>query len=380
MMSGKPSDPNDPYPSVRGALLLTMLAMLAAGFTGIAFIDFGLLAAVGIGQAIGVGAVATMGAQRVPEPQARRLGLRGLDPESIPLILCLIPAVLLASEIDNIAVDFSGGEPGITASSTLEGGSRESDEWRLESGAASSDDERADAYDIPDPIESLYDDPFASNYDQVDQDDLFDGRDDYDDERATDRPEQPDQQKAPDAQEKPARLIDPDDPASVFQAFIVMVGISPIVDEFLFRGVIQQGIVQRLGLIRGVSVVALLWTLLRPAPMEGFSRFLAAVIASFALGWGLGIVRIATRSILGPILLASTWAAIGLSAVVLEGRVDLPGLNVHGTHLPILVTLASALLVSWAGRTFFEEAVRRFEEGDGEEAGEGGGAEPPRPI
>ena len=32
MMNGKPSDPNDPYPSVRGALMLTLLAMLAAGF------------------------------------------------------------------------------------------------------------------------------------------------------------------------------------------------------------------------------------------------------------------------------------------------------------------------------------------------------------
>ena len=83
-----------------------------------------------------------------------------------------------------------------------------------------------------------------------------------------------------------------------------MVGISPIVEEFLFRGVIQQGLVQRLGLIRGVTMVALLWTLLRPAPIAGFTRFVAAAIASFALGWALGIVRIASRSILGSILLA----------------------------------------------------------------------------
>ena len=69
------SPPNGPYPSVGSALMLTLLAILAAGFTGVAFIDFGLLAAVGIGQAIGIGAVATMGAKRVPEPQAERLGL-----------------------------------------------------------------------------------------------------------------------------------------------------------------------------------------------------------------------------------------------------------------------------------------------------------------
>ena len=55
-------DSGGPYPSVVSALMLTLLAILAAGFTGVAFIDFGLLAAVGIGQAIGIGAVATMGA------------------------------------------------------------------------------------------------------------------------------------------------------------------------------------------------------------------------------------------------------------------------------------------------------------------------------
>ena len=108
MMNQSGNHPNQPYPDVRGAFMLTLLAMLAAAFTGVAFIDFGLLAAVGIGQAIGVGAVATMGAKRVAEPQAERLGLRALDLKSVPAILCLAPAVLLASELDNFAADWSG--------------------------------------------------------------------------------------------------------------------------------------------------------------------------------------------------------------------------------------------------------------------------------
>ena len=348
MMNGKASDPNDPYPSVRGALMLTLLAMLAAGFTGIAFIDFGLLAAVGIGQAIGVGAVATMGAQRVPEPQARRLGLRGLDLQSIPLILCLIPAVLLASELDNIATDFSAGETEIRAGESAGIDRQASGQASSASEATPYDDPIADSYDAIESSEMLPEDQLASNYDQ-----------EQTSEHDTDSPR--------------AQLIDPDDPASVLQAFIVMVGISPIVEEFLFRGVIQQGIVQRLGLIRGVSVVSLLWTLLRPAPIAGFSRFLAAAIASFALGWALGIVRIATRSILGPILLASGWAAIGLTSLVLEGRIDLPGMNVPGSHLPVLVTLMSIVLVSWAGRIVFQEAQRRFgeETNGGDQDGDG---------
>ena len=123
---------------------------------------------------------------------------------------------------------------------------------------------------------------------------------------------------------------------------------------------IQQGLVQRLGLLRGVTTVALLWTLLRPVPIAGFTRFLAAAIASFGLGWALGIVRIASRSILGSILLAATWAAVGLASVALEGRMELPGMNIQGTHLPWSVTVASTLLVGWAGWTIYQEAKERF--------------------
>lgn len=328
----RPPDPREPYPSVRGALVLTLLAILAAGFTGIAFLDFGLLAAVGVGQAIGVGAVATMAAQRVPEPQAERLGLRALEPEAIPVILCLIPAVLLASELDNLVADWAPA-PSSIESSVLEGSEGEA---RAAGGSGGEDQ--------PNPEPSYENSDSGAGLEQ-----------------ASDPYERSDELSAAQEDEAPPRLIDPDDPASVLQAIVVMVGISPIVEEFLFRGVIQQSLVQRLGLIRGISMVALLWTLLRPAPIAGIPRFLAAAVASFALGWALGIVRLATGSILGPILLASGWAAIGLASVALEGRVDLPGLNVPGSHLPILVTAASLVLVAWAGWTVYLEAARRFE-------------------
>lgn len=299
-------DSNQPYPDVRSAFTLTLLAMLAAAFTGVAFIDFGLLAAVGIGQAIGVGAVATIGAKRVAEPQAERLGLRPLDIKSVPTILCLAPAILLASELDNFAADWSG---------------------------------------TPSPIEVSAEWPTDSAF----------GMDSIQETQAG----QEGEDGGPES-EVLTPLINPDDPWSLLSAFIVMVGISPVVEEFLFRGVIQQGLVQRLGLVRGVTMVALLWTLLRPAPIAGFTRFFAAAIASFGLGWALGIVRIATRSILGSILLAAVWAAIGLGAVALEGRMKLPGMNIEGTHLPWSVTIASALLVGWAGWMIYQQAKERF--------------------
>jgi hypothetical protein len=107
-------------------------------------------------------------------------------------------------------------------------------------------------------------------------------------------------------------------------------------------------------------MVALFWTLLRPVPIAGFERFLAAAIASFGLGWALGIVRIATRSILGSILLAAIWAAVGLASLALEGRMELPGMNIQGTHLPWSVTMASVLLVGWVGWTIYQEAEVQF--------------------
>jgi len=324
MMGQTRKGDDGPYPDVRSAFTLTLLAMLAAAFTGVAFIDFGLLAAVGIGQAIGVGAVATMGAKRVAEPQAERLGLRVLDLKSVPAILCLAPAVLLVSELDNFAADWSDSPNSIESSTEVSDG----DDFDSQIGLGESSSDSA-----------------------------FDEEDSQAFQEAPENTEGGDSELESKLQ---TPLINPDDPWSLLSAFIVMVGISPIVEEFLFRGVIQQGLVQRLGLIRGVTMVALLWTLLRPAPIAGFTRFVAAAVASFALGWALGIVRIAARSILGPILLAAIWAAVGLGSVALEGRMKLPGMNVPETHLPLSVTIASLLLVGWAGWTIYQEANRQF--------------------
>jgi hypothetical protein len=121
MMGGGDDNSNQPYPDIRSALTLTLLAMLAAAFTSFAFIDFGLLAAVGIGQAIGVGAVATMGAQRVAEPQAVRLGLRALDWKDVPAIMCLAPAILLVSELDNVAADWAGSDSPEEIATSIDG-------------------------------------------------------------------------------------------------------------------------------------------------------------------------------------------------------------------------------------------------------------------
>ena len=303
MMQSQRPDREPPFPDVRAAFLLTLGALFAAAIIGVMVSDLGLIAAAGIGQAIGIGGVATLAARRVPEPQAARIGLVALPWRAWPMILCLAPAVLVASEMDNIAYDWSPKSEAVGEASDADTGTE------AETGAGAEGDATA--------------------------------------------------QREKGEDEQPERLIDPDDPFSVMEGLIVVVGIAPVVEEFLFRGVLQQGLVARLGMARGVTLVALLWTMLRPVPATSPARFIAAFVAAFGLGWLLGMVRLWSGSILGSMVLASVWAAVGFASLAFEQRHAIPGMNVEGTHLPAWVTLSSVLLVAWAARRIFEEASRK---------------------
>jgi len=317
-----------PFPDVRAAFLLTIGALFAAALIGVLVSDLGLLAAAGIGQAIGIGGVATLAARRVPEPQAARIGLVALPWRAWPLILCLVPAVLLASELDNLAQTISP-TPAPAIESSI------ASEARSEAFATS----EAPGSEAPGAAET------TGTMAETAVDDGAEGAPARDDASETDA-------------EPLERLIDPSDPFNLMEALIVMVGIAPIVEEFLFRGVLQQGLVARLGIARGLTLSALLWTMIRPVPATSFARFVAAFVAAFTMGWLLGVVRLYSGSILGSVLLASLWAAVAFASLALEGRVELPGLNVEGTHLPVAVTIASLAIVSWAGRQIYDRARR----------------------
>jgi len=359
--------PQPPYPDLRSAFMLTLLAIMATLFTGVLFIGFGALVAVGVGQAIGIGAVATMAAQRIPEPQAERLGLRPLEPGTIPMILCLVPAILLVSELDNYAADWSS-----SSASAIEAPVENS----VESADGIDSIDRAAAaleYDAPTLGEIDLDAPTLVDEPELNEDgELVPAS-----ERGRRAPADDvarDGEGAGERAESPP-IFDADDPWSLLQLIIVMVGIAPIVEEFFFRGVIQQGLVLHMGMLRGVAFAALLSTLARPVNVADPPRFLAAAVAFFLLGLGLGIVRVATRSVLGSMLLASSWAAVGVASLALEGKLDLPGMNVEGSHLPGIVTLSSLVLVGWAGWALYQEALRRYQPEN-----EGPREPPPPPV
>lgn len=317
-----------PFPDVRSALLLTVGASLAGGLIGVVFIDLGLLAAQGLGTAIGIGGVATLAARRIAEPQAARIGMTALSWRAWPMILCLLPAVLVASELDNFAFDWSPKPESASPSATPA-----EDAGNAGAGPANPDakatvaEEAAKRADAPAPA------PVAEERDA--------------------------KTPAPDEAEPLEPLIDPNSPFSLMEGLIVFVGITPVVHEFLFRGVLQQGLVGQLGLSRGLVVTALLSTILRLPYSPTIARFVAAYLISFGMSWLLGLVRAATGSILGSIVLASLWAAVGFAALALEGRMALAGINVEGTHLPVAVTIASVLLVAWAAQQVHTAALAR---------------------
>lgn len=322
-----------PFPDVRTAFLLTIGAILAGGFVGFLFLDLGLIAAEGLGTAIGVGGVATLAARRVAEPQGPRIGLAALDWRALPLIFCLAPAVLLASELDNFAYDWSPAEPAVEAGATAETGKSEDRASAAPAGAKTETEASATTADTKGETEEPNAGPAPTSV------------------------AKPASVAA--EEETPEPILDPNDPFNLMEAFIVSVGIAPVIHEFLFRGVLQQGLIGHLGFARGITLTALLWTMVRPVPSTSPARFAAAFVAFFAMGWLLGIVRSATGSILGSILLASLWAAVGFASIALDGRTSLPGMNVEGTHLPIAVTLASAAVVAWAARRVYDVALRR---------------------
>ena len=105
--NSSPASRQEIFPSPMAAVLLSIGGLFAVWFVASLVLSTGLLqesslmAAMGVGYALGLGAVATLAAKQVPEPHAPRLGLQGFSPALIGALVCLLPVLLLVSEIDN---------------------------------------------------------------------------------------------------------------------------------------------------------------------------------------------------------------------------------------------------------------------------------------
>jgi len=133
---------------------------------------------------------------------------------------------------------------------------------------------------------------------------------------------------------------------NVLQDGIVAIALMPVVEEWFFRGVLQQGLVDTFGRFGGVLYTAGLYALLRLNPSEDQGVAIAAFIGALATGCLLGLLRIATGSILAPILLSSGISAAYLLADAYSDVFPIAGFTAPG-NTPFNVLLPAGLAVAW---------------------------------
>jgi hypothetical protein len=79
-------------------------------------------------------------------------------------------------------------------------------------------------------------------------------------------------------------------------------------------------------------------------------------LSSLLLGLVLGSVRLATGSILAPILLSAGISALGLIAIGTKETWPIEGLSIPGGHTGLTLLLPSILTVAWGMRGMIEAA------------------------
>lgn len=142
------------------------------------------------------------------------------------------------------------------------------------------------------------------------------------------------------------------------EATLVLVGLAPVVEEFFFRGVVQQGLVALGGARRGIFGAALLYALGHGNLVATPAGWVSATLGSLLIGAALGYARLVSGSLLAPILLSMGIAGAGLLAVQLEERLPIPGFSAPGDHTPAVWLFPAAVSVAFGLALLVREGRR----------------------
>ena len=272
----------DIFPGPMAAVVLSLAGLFAASFVASLalasslLVPSSLMGAMGVGYAIGLGGVAALAARRVPEPHSLRLGLQGFAPGLLGALICLLPVLIVVSEIDNY--------------------------WKLIM-------------------------PIRPEFQQL--------------------------------REEMETLMQGDSPFALAETATVALGIVPIVEGFLFFGVILQGLVARMGRVRGLLVTAVLYSLVHFPASGAPGDSLVPLTTWLILGGLMGLARLASGSILAPIGLAAAFSAIHLAADHGREAFPIPGFNAPGEHTPELILLVSVASVALGVKQLWAEALKQ---------------------
>jgi membrane protease YdiL (CAAX protease family) len=151
---------------------------------------------------------------------------------------------------------------------------------------------------------------------------------------------------APQIAEQVRTRLPTDAGLALLESLLVAVGLVPVVEEWFFRGVIQQGLVARLGARGGVVLTALYFALGHGAPGLSAGAWAGVVAQSFAFGLVFGFARHKTGSILASLLLHVGVNLAGVLALAYAGAVAIPGYNAPGAHTPAGLLVAAAASVA----------------------------------
>jgi membrane protease YdiL (CAAX protease family) len=149
------------------------------------------------------------------------------------------------------------------------------------------------------------------------------------------------------------------DRLATLELVLFAVLLRPVLEEFFFRGVLQQGVVGALGPARGVVLVAVLFALVRASFGLG-DAYRALSLGAQALldGLLLGGLRLASGSILPGVLLSMAMGAAGFVALATKQRFPIPGFSGGDAHTP-LAWLAPAVLSVALGVVLLVRSARR---------------------
>lgn len=156
---------------------------------------------------------------------------------------------------------------------------------------------------------------------------------------------------APDAPQVAQEILEKlptDTRFALLETAVAGVGLVPVVEEWFFRGVIQQGLVATAGVRGGIFLTALLFAVGHGGPGISPQSWAALVAQALVLGLVLGYLRHATGSILPPILLHVGINGLGVLALALPALIAIPGYNAPGEHTPIALLVPSVLAVAAA--------------------------------
>jgi len=150
----------------------------------------------------------------------------------------------------------------------------------------------------------------------------------------------------------PSETGEPGEPSApmawlLVEGVIVMVLLRPVVEEFFFRGVLLQGLAARYGCAAGIGIAALLSAACEAFLVipSGAVLFSSVAVQGLFVGAVLGGVRLASASLLAPILLLAGMRGFGGLSVVFADSLTIPGFNAPGPHTPpafLLPALAGA--------------------------------------